>query len=236
VRIGRAIRDNLTLLDRFTLEHVHLTMLGNQNLIWVRILRRDHQALLTLGFLAEGHHTTDFGQDGRLFRATGLEKVGDPRQTTGNVPGLRAFLRNTGNHVTQLDLGAIGHGHQRVGWQEEDRGTTTWQLDIVTLVVDQLYRRTDVLTSGRTLFGVDNLHRGQTCQFVGLGTDSNALIHVDELGSTFRFGDDRVRVWVPLGNCNPSFHGVTVLDGQHRAIGQLVPLTLTTLLIGNGQR
>lgn len=41
-----------------------------------------------------------------------------PRQTTGDVPGLRAFLRNTGDHITQLDLGTIRHGYQSVGRQD----------------------------------------------------------------------------------------------------------------------
>ena len=48
-----------------------------------------------------------FGQDGRLFRLARLEQVGNARQTTGDVAGLRDFLRNTRDHVTDFDLGAV---------------------------------------------------------------------------------------------------------------------------------
>src|SRR5690554_222748 len=236
VRVGRTVGNHLTLLNRFTFENVELAMLRNQNLIGIVIFRRDDQALLAFGLFTERHHTTDFRQDGGLFRATSLEQVGNPWQTTGDVPGLRAFLGNTGNHVTQLDLRAIGHGHQRVSRQEEDRGTTTRQLYFFACIVNQLDGRTNVLTSCGTLFRVNHFHGGQTSQLISLGADSNALFHVDELGRTFRFGDDRVRVRIPLGNHNTGLNHVTVLHRQNSTVGQLVPLALTALLVGNRQR
>src|SRR5690554_7200093 len=93
-------------------------MLRNQNLVGIIVFRCNHQTLLALGFLTEGDHTTDFSQDGRLFRATGLEQVGNPRQTTGNIPGLGAFLRNTRYNVTQLDRKStrLNSSHVRISY------------------------------------------------------------------------------------------------------------------------
>src|SRR5690554_2080305 len=236
VRVGRAIGDHLTLFNRFTFEDVHLPVLRNQNLVRVIVFRSDNQALLALGFLAERDHAADLGENGGLFRATSLEKVSNPRQTTGDVPGLRAFLRNTGNHVTQLHIGAVGHGHQRVRRQEEDRSTTTWQFHFFSGVVDQLNRRTNVLTSGRTLFRIDHFHGRQAGQLICLGANGNTLVHVNELGSTLGFRDDGVRVWIPLGYHNTDLDHIAALHRQHRAVRQFVPLTLTALLIGHSQR
>jgi hypothetical protein len=55
--------------------------------------RRDDQATLAFGFLAEADGAGDLGQNCRLLRLTCLEQVGNPRQTAGDVAGLGAFLR-----------------------------------------------------------------------------------------------------------------------------------------------
>src|SRR5690606_9074433 len=62
VRIRRSIRDHLTLLNLFTFEHVHLTILVDKRLIRIRsIMWCDYQSFLTFSFLTETDYTADFG-------------------------------------------------------------------------------------------------------------------------------------------------------------------------------
>src|SRR5690606_21927287 len=111
VRARRAVRNDFATLDVLALEHRHLAPLRNQYFI-VRaaverihaICRRDDQAALALGFLAEADGARNLRQDGRLFRFARFEEVGNTRQTTGDVAGLRTFLRDTRDNVTDLDL------------------------------------------------------------------------------------------------------------------------------------
>ena len=119
VRVARTVGDDFAAVHLFAFEHVQVTPLRNQLLVRIAaIVRRDDQAALALGLLAEGDGAADFRQDRRLFRTTSLEQVGNARQTTGDVTGLRGFLRDTRDNVTDAHLGAVGQVDQGVGRQE----------------------------------------------------------------------------------------------------------------------
>src|SRR5690554_3612736 len=237
VRVARTIGDDLTLGDLFTLEHVQVAPLRNQLLVRIAAIHRsDDQAALALGFLAEGNGTADFRQDCRLLRTTRLEQVGHTRQTTGDVPGLGGFTRNTRDHVTDVHFNAVGQVDLGLLRQEVlRRHIGTRQHQLLAIGADQLDGRTDVLTGGRTLVNGHHLDVAQTGQLVGLTTDGDPLFHADELDGTGDLGNDRVGVRVPLGHDLTGLHLFTLMDQDDRTVGQLVTLALTTELVGQCQ-
>src|SRR5690606_14600874 len=111
----------------------------------------------------------------------------------------------------------------------------TRQQQVLAVRINHLDRRTDVLAGGRTILGIQYLDVGQTGQLVGLTLDGDALLHADEGHDTLHFGHDRVGVRVPFDHDRTGIDLVAFLDGNHRAIGQLVALALATKVVGNGQ-
>jgi len=75
MRAGRSVGHDFPSFDVLPLEHGHLAPLGNEHLV-VRapierispVGRRDDQAALALGFLAEADRAGDFRENGWLFR------------------------------------------------------------------------------------------------------------------------------------------------------------------------
>ena len=151
VRVARAIGDDFTLLDRFTFEDADLAPFRDQQLERITFHRRDGQTTLALGFLAEGHGTGDLGQDGRLFRTTCFEQVGNARQTTGDVLVTGRFHRDTCDDVTHADGCAILGGHHGIARQQVlDRRVGARQCHVLAATVYQHDHRTLVTGRGRT--------------------------------------------------------------------------------------
>src|SRR5690606_28520068 len=110
VRVARTVGNHFTLVHLFAFEDVEVTPLRNQLLVRIATIgRRDDQTALALGLFAEADGAADFREDRRLFRATRLKQVGNTRQTTGDVAGLRSFLRDTRDDVTDTDLCTVSH-------------------------------------------------------------------------------------------------------------------------------
>src|SRR5690606_11451562 len=119
VRIARTVGNHFALVHLFAFEDVQVTPLRNQ--LFVRITaigRTDYQPAFALVVIAVANGPADFRQDRSFFRTTGFEQVGNARQTTGDVAGLRGFLRDTGDNVTDRDLRTIRHADQGIGRQE----------------------------------------------------------------------------------------------------------------------
>src|SRR5690606_14523572 len=230
-------RDDFAAVHLFAFEDVEVTPLRNQLLVRIATIgRRDDQTALALGLLAKRDGTAGFRQDRRFFRTTRFEQVGDARQTTGDVAGLRGFLRPTGDNGTDRDLRPIRHADQGVGRQEVLGGNvSTRQQQFLAVGIDHLDGRTNVLASSRTILRIENLDVGQTGQLVGLALDGDALLHADEGHGTLHFGHDRVGVRVPLGDDGASVDLVAFLHGNHGTVRQLVALALATELVGHGQ-
>src|SRR3990167_1897546 len=237
VRIARTVGDDFTLVDLFTFEHVQVTPLRNQLFVRIAaIVRGNDQAALALGLFTEGDGAADFCQDRGFLRTARFEQVGNARQTTGNVAGLRGFLGDTGDDITHTDLDPVGHTDQGVSRQEVlGRYVGTRQQQILAVDTNHLHGRTDVLAGSRTILRIEDFDVGQTGQFVGLALDGDAFFHAHVGHGTFHFGNDRVGVRVPLGNNSASIDLVTFLHRNHRTVRQLVALTLTTELVGNRQ-
>src|SRR5690606_2879163 len=143
VRIARTVGDHFALVHLFAFEDVEVTPLRNQLLVWVATIGRcNDQAALALGFLAEGNGPADFSQNRRFLRTARFEQVGYARQTTGNVAGLRGFLRDARDDITDTDLRTVSYTDQRVGRQEVLRHNVgTRQQQVLAVRINHLDRR-----------------------------------------------------------------------------------------------
>ena len=196
----------------------------------------DDQALLALGVLAEAHHARTLGQDRRILGLARLEQVGHARQTTGDVAGLGCFLRDLGDHVA--------HAHGRAILQVDDRARRQQVLrrqvgardvEVVAVLVDDAHDRAQVLALRATTLGIGDLARGQAGQLVGLLDDGDAVDEVHEADETGHFRDDRVVVRIPVGDRLAGLDLGRVLDGDGRAVGQLVALALAAVAVEHRQ-
>ena len=97
------------LLHHLAVVRGDVLVLGDQVLVRNAVQVGNDQALLALGVLAERNGAGDFRQHAGIFRRTRFEQLGNARQTTGNVAGLRGFLRNTRQHIADTDILAIFH-------------------------------------------------------------------------------------------------------------------------------
>ena len=68
------------------------------------ILGGDLDPALVLVVSAEFDAAVHLGDDRAVLRTAGFEELGHARQTAGDVPGLSAFGRHTGENLARLDL------------------------------------------------------------------------------------------------------------------------------------
>src|SRR5690554_3721096 len=237
VRIARAIRNDLAPLYRLAFEDSDLTPFVDQCLIRITaVIRRDHQAPLALGLLAEADHTTDLGKNHRFFGLARFKQVRYARQTTGDVLVGRGFNRNPCHDFTNTDLGIVVDRDNGLARQQVlDRRVGARHANRFTAVIRQQNHRTAVTTSLRAGGGLNHLDRGEASHFVNATVHGHTFDHVDILRLTLDLGDDRVSVRIPLGDDLAGFHCLTVLDRQFSAIGQLVVFTLTTVFVSYRQ-
>src|SRR5690625_3787081 len=237
LRIARAIRNDLAPLYRLAFEDSDLTPFVDQCLIRITaVIRRDHQAPLALGLLAEADHTTDLGKNRRFFGLARFKQVRYARQTTGDVLVGRGFNRNPCHDFTNTDLGIVVDRDNGLARQQVlDRRVGAIHANRFTAVIRQQNHRTAVTTSLRAGGGLNHLDRGEASHFVNATVHGHTFDHVDILRLTLDLGDDRVSVRIPLGDDLAGFHCLTVLDRQFSAIGQLVVFTLTTVFVSYRQ-
>src|SRR5690606_9609838 len=237
VRVVRTIGDDLAAFHLLALVDTQLAPLGDQLLVGIAaIVGGNDQAPLALGFLAEGHRAADLREDGGILGLAGLEQVGNPGQTTGDVAGLGTFLRDTGDDVAGANLLAIGEGDDGVRGQHvvgRHRGVLEEQL--LAVFIPQGDHRLHVLAGGGALVGVEHRDVGKARQLIGLTLDAEAFLHAGERHGTRHFGNDRVSVGIPLGHHLAGGDGIAILDGDDGAIGNLVALALTAIGIGHRQ-
>src|SRR5690606_7827128 len=200
------------------------------------VVRSNNQTALAFGFFTERDGAADFSQNRGFFRTTGFEQVGNTWQTTGDVTGLRSFLRDTGDNITDRNLHTIGYTDQCVSWQEVlSRYVGTWQQQILAINTHHLHSRTNIFARCWTVFGVEYFNVGHTGQFVCLTLDRDAFFHAHVGHGTFHFGNDWVSVRIPLGHDRTSVDLVAFLHRNHCTVRQFVALTLTTVVISDRQ-
>ena len=141
----------------------------------------DDQALLALGVLAEADDARDLGEDRRVLRLARFEQVGHARQTTGDVAGLRRFLRDLRDHVAHADRRAVLQVDDRARRQQVlRRQVGTRDVQVLAVLVDDADDRTQVLALRAATLRIGDLARSQAGQFVGLLDDGDAVDEVDE--------------------------------------------------------
>src|SRR5690606_19416166 len=224
-------------LNLLPLVYTELAPFGDQHFKVVATVRRgDDQAALALGFLAVGHGAGELGENRGILGLAGFEQVGNPRQTTGDIPGFGTLLGDPRNDVAGLDRLAVIEGDDGVRGQHVvcgHRGVGEYLL--LALAVQQGDHGAHILARRRPLVGVHHRNVGQTGEVVGLALDAEALFHAGERHHTSHLGDNGVSVGVPLGHDLAGFDLVAVVDGDHRAVGNLVTLSFAAVEIGNRQ-
>jgi hypothetical protein len=139
-----------------------------------------------------------------ILRTTGLEQFRNTRQTTGDVLGLGAFERDTGEHVALADLGAGFDRQDRVNGQLEAAFTATAQLgDLAILALDHDCRLE--IGTARRRTPVDDLTLGDAGRLVGGLENRDAVDDIFEFHGAFDFGQDRAGIRVPLGQTLAAF-------------------------------
>src|SRR5690606_7851023 len=124
VRIRVAVDDVVALLDQIAVVDGDVLALRDQELDRLSLVaigvqfRGDLDATLVLVVATELNAAIHFGDDGAVLRTAGFEQFSNARQTAGDVAGLGAFGRNTGDDLARLDLVAVGHGQNGAHGQQ----------------------------------------------------------------------------------------------------------------------
>ena len=199
--------------------------------MWSTIFVGNDKTLLALGVLAERNHSIQLRKLRGILGLARLEQFRHTRQTAGDVTGFQRLLRNACEHVTHADLGAVFHGDDSARRQHVlGRNFRSRNIDRLALAIHQRDHRTDVLGPG-AMFRIEHRVGGQTCDLVGLLVDRDAINEIAEGDLAPHFGDDRMRVRVPVGDHRTALHLGTVMHRQHGAERQLVTLAVAALVV-----
>ena len=153
------------------------------------IFALDVNLALAFGNFAVLDDAVDFADDGRVTRLAGLEEFNDARETARDVFGLRGFARNLREHVTRLDLVAIGN-HQVCARE----GMRYFFLCLA--------RRIACTRIGRLVLFIARRKRDDQLRkarhLVHLFFDRDSRLQILELDDSGRFGKDREGVGIPF--------------------------------------
>src|SRR5690606_2099781 len=208
--------------------------LGDQELdrfalIAVRVgLRGDLDAALVLVVPAELDPAVHLGDDRAVLRPAGLEQLGHPRQTAGDVAGLGAFGRHPREDLARLDLVAVRHRQNRADRQQVAGLAAVGQAHVGAVRPDHAHGRTQVRTA-RAGAPVGDHPVGDAGGLVGLLADGQAVHQVLEAHATGDLGENRGGVRVPLGQALALLDRLAVLDPQARAVRRLVRLAVLAI-------
>ena len=103
VRVCRTIHQWLAGAHVITILHGEMLALGDEVLLGLADLRRNHDLTFALGVLAEGNDAIDLADNRVVLGLASLEELGDTRQTTRDVLGLGRFTRDLRDDLTGLD-------------------------------------------------------------------------------------------------------------------------------------
>src|SRR5690606_26232785 len=148
--------------------------------------------------------------DRMTLRLTGLEELGDTRQTAGDVLGLRGLARDLGEDISGLDLLPIGHLDIGAHGEEVAR-------EIVAARLDRLVRARLLDADARTgarITRLDDIGLGETSHLVERLLHGDALDDIAELHDAADLGEDRVGVRIPLGKDGARLDLLALFDGN----------------------
>src|SRR5216684_3098086 len=216
VRRRIAFDDEVAFFDDVAVLQMDVLALRDQVLASLLVLvhRLDRDAALVLVVAAEADGARNFRDDRRVLRLASLEQFRDPRQTAGDVAGLRAFRGNTREDVAGLDL----------------RADVELQ-DLAVLALDD---------DGRTQIGpaprrapVDDDALGDTGGFVERLRDRLPLDQVLEPDGAFDLGQNRPGVGIPFGDALAALDHIAFVDPHPRAVLNAMGRPLGAVGIGH---
>ena len=230
VRIGISVDDIVTALDEIAFLHRQMPALGHHIFNDVGpIFGAQDDAALGLVILPEFDPSVDLCDHRIVLGLARLEQFGHPRQTAGDVASLGGFARDTGQHVTGVDLVPFRHRQNRVDRQQVARCLTR-------RIVEQGDARPQIgmllLATGTE---VDNHLIGDAgCVIDGFG-QRHAFDQVLILNRPRLFGDDRQGVRIPFGQTVALGHRRSVNMQQRRSVGDTVHRPFTPIGIDDDQ-
>src|SRR5262245_31477129 len=231
VRRGVAVEQVFALLDAVAILHGEMPALGDQVLDrLLAVLRHDGDAPLVLVVAAELHRAGDVGDDGMGLGPPRFEQLGDARQAAGDVAGLGALGRNTGEHVAGHDLMAGLHRQDGIDGQEVAGFRAARELgDLALLVLD--HHRGPEIGAARRCAPVDDHAVGDAGRFVAPLADRHSLDQILEVDRALDFGEHRTGIGIPLGEPVAAFDPHAVIDPEMRAVRQTVQGALGSVLV-----
>src|ERR1700736_2546223 len=208
--------------------------LRNQVLASLLILvhRLDRDAALVLVVAAKADGARDFRDDRRVLRLASLEQFRNPRQTAGDVAGLRAFRGNTREDVAGLDLRTDVDRENGVYRQHVAGFAATRELeDLAVLALDD-DGRTQVSAATRRA-PVDDDALGDTGGFVERLRDRLTLDQILEADGALDLGQNRPRVRIPFRDTLAALDHVAFVDPHPRAVLNAMGRTLGAVGVGH---
>ena len=197
--------------------------------------RLDRDAPLVLVVATEADGAGDFGDDRRLLRTPGLEQLRHPRQTAGDVAGLGALGRDTGDDVAGIDRNALVDRQDGVDGERIARLAATGELEDLALLVLDRDRRTQIRGAlRRTPVGHHAL--GDAGGFVLRFRNRLTFDQILEFGEAVDLGDDRTGIRIPFRHTLAALDLVAFVDAQPRAERQTMGRPFAAVGIDDRER
>jgi hypothetical protein len=133
-------------------------------------------------------------------------------------------------------LDAVFEAHDRARRQRINRrNIRIRECDFLALGVGQPHDRAQILAARAALLRIEHHGAREARDVVDLARDGDAVDEVLELDHTGDFGHDRVRMRIPIRDRLSGRHDVGVVDGDRRAVRNLVALALAAELVDHAQ-
>ena len=227
----------ITVHQRIPLHHVvalldaDVLALGNQVFprlaIAVLVGGNDDDPSFGLVVLAELDATVDLADDGVILGFAGFEQLRDPRQTAGNIAGLRRFTRNSSEHVASINLLARLHRQDRVHRQKIARLQPVIQGQNFAVLVAKRHSRPEIGTP-RLLLPVDHHLGCDAGRLVELLDHRQTFDEVHVVNDSLLLGDDRQGIGIPFRDSVAALDLRLVLAHQLGPVRKAVPGSFTS--------
>ena len=194
------------------------------------VVRTNDNAPFGLVVLAELDAPVDLADDGEVLGLARLEQLGDARQATGDVAGLRRPLGNAREHVARVHLGARLDRQDRVDRKQVARLHPVGELDHLALVVAQRYPGPEIRALG-LLLPVDHFLVRQPGRLVGHVAHRDAVDQVDIVGDALALGDDGPRIRIPFRDALALLDVAALVDVQFGAVRHAIAHPLAALIV-----
>ena len=145
------------------------------------------------------------------------------------------LLRNTGQYIANTHLGTVVHGNDCPRRQHvlcRNIGARDGQ--VLTPTIYKAKHGANIL-GATSLRGIKHYVSGKTGNLVGLLVYANTINKVTKRDLTRDFGDDGMRMRLPLGHDRTSLDLIAIVNREYGTIGHFITLTVTTLGILHNQ-